>query len=111
MNKTAAHEAWWHLLIRYLWPYSYFRDVSRGSLLERQQAYRFNRRMGIYLPGFMFKWALLTAFFFVLGTLCDELLDIVLPAACCFVTGTWTLTVVIQLTIAWVWFKHFPELH
>jgi hypothetical protein len=85
--------------------------VTQGSLLERQQNYRHNRRIGIHhLPGFMLKWACLTLFFFVLGNLCEELLELVLPAACCFVTGTWTLTIAVQLTVAWLWLRRFPEL-
>ena len=111
MNRIApaSREAFWHLIYRYIWPFPYFRDVSRGSIIERRQNYRHNRIMGAYLPGFMLKWALLTAFFFVLGTLCEELLELVLPAACCFVTGTWTLTIAVQLTVAWLWLKRIPE--
>ena len=105
-----CQEAFWHFLLRYLWPFPYFRDVSRGSLLERQQNYRYNRHMSIYLPGFMLKWIVLTTFFFTLGVLCEEVLDVVLPAACCFVTGTWSLVVAIQLGIAWLWLKHIPDL-
>jgi hypothetical protein len=103
-------EAFWHLLYRYLWPYACFRDVTRGSLLERQQNYRHNRRMGIHLPGFMAKWAGLTLLFFMLGMTCEELLEVVLPAACCYVTSTWTLTILVQLTVAWLWLRRFPEL-
>lgn len=113
MNRTAAErqEGIWRLLYRYLWPFPYFRDVSRGTLLERQQNYRYNRRMGIHhLPGFVAKWVFLTLFFFVLGILCEQLLEVVLPAACCYVTGTWTLTIVVQLLVAWLWLWRFPEL-
>jgi hypothetical protein len=49
--------------------------------------------------------------FFGIGTLLEELLQLLLPAACCYVTGTWTLTIVIQLVVAWLWLKRFPRLH
>jgi len=111
IHQPPGQEAFWHLLYRFLWPFPYFRDVTRGSLLERQQNYRYNRRMGTHLPRFMLKWACLTLFFFALGCLCEELLEIVLPAACCYVTSTWTLTIFIQLTVAWLWLRRFPELY
>ncbi|HMV64187.1 MAG TPA: hypothetical protein PLN96_11655 [Zoogloea sp.] len=106
----ARPEAFAHLVYRYLWPYAYFRDVTRGSFLERQQNYRHNRRMGMHLPGFMLKWACLTVFFYLLGSLCEELLELVLPAACCYVTGAWTLTILVQLCVAWLWLKRFPDI-
>ncbi len=113
MNDTApsCRDAFWRLLYRYLWPFPYFRDVTRGSLIERQQNYRHNRRMGIHLPGFIVKWTCLTLFFFALGLLCEELLEVVLPAACCYVTSTWSLIVVVQLAVAWLWLQRFPDLH
>ena len=77
IHQPHGQEAFWHLLYRFLWPFPYFRDVTRGSLLERQQNYRHNRRMGTHLPRFMLKWACLTLFFFALGCLCEELLEIV----------------------------------
>lgn len=110
MPAPASGEPLWHLLYRHFWPFAYFRDVSRGSLLERQQNYRYNRRMGSCLPGFMLKWAVLTLLFFLLGIACEELLEFMLPAACCFVTSTWTLVIVVQLAVAWVWLRRFPEL-
>ena len=60
-------EPFWHLLYRYFWPFPYFRDVNRGLRMERQQNYRHNRAMRVYLPGFVCKWALLTALCFYLG--------------------------------------------
>jgi hypothetical protein len=98
-------------LRRYLWPYDYFRDVTRGTPFEQEQNYRHNRQMGACLPAFIRRWAFLTLVFFGIGTLLEELLQLVLPAACCYVTGTWTLTIVIQLVVAWLWLKRFPRLH
>jgi hypothetical protein len=51
-----------HLLYLYLWPFWLFRDANRGTMLERAAAYRHNRERRIYLPGYAFKWAVLTAF-------------------------------------------------
>jgi hypothetical protein len=113
MDRTPppCQEPFWHLLYRYLWPFACFRDVTQGSLIERRQNYRHNRQMGVHLPGFMAKWACLTLVFFLLGLAFEELLEVMLPAACCYVTSTWALTICVQLCVAWLWLRHFPELH
>ena len=98
-------------LRRYLWAYDYFRDVTRGTPFEQEQNYRYNRQMGVHLPAFIRRWAFLTLVLFSIGALLEELLQLVLPAACCYVTGTWSLTIAIQLMVAWLWLKRFPRLH
>ena len=52
------------VLFRYLWPFWLFKDASRGDRLTRAAAYRHNRSMRIYLPGYLLKWMLscVTAF-------------------------------------------------
>ena len=103
-------EPLWRLLYRFLWPFQYFRDVTSGSKIERQQNYRHNRAMRVYLPGFVFKWVLLTVALFASGSMLDELLGLVIPAACCFTTGSWSAIVVVKLSTAWIWLERFPEL-
>jgi hypothetical protein len=44
------------VLFRYLWPFWLFKDASRGDRLTRAAAYRHNRSMRIYLPGYLMKW-------------------------------------------------------
>lgn len=46
------------VLVRYLWPFWLFRDASSGDRLARAAAYRHNRAMRIYLPGYLLKWLL-----------------------------------------------------
>jgi len=104
-------EPMWLLLYRFLWPFQYFRDVSRGSTLERQQNYRHNRAMRIFLPGFILKWSLLTGIWFAFGSFLDRGFELVLPAVCCFVTCTSTFVMVVILGAAWMWLERFPELH
>jgi hypothetical protein len=104
-------ESFLRLLYRYLWPFPYFRDVSRGQRMERQQNYRHNRAMRVHLPGFALKWALLTAFCFGAGSALGSLPVPLVVAACFFVTGTWTLVVSLLLLTAWCWLARFPELY
>lgn len=44
------------VLFRYLWPFWLFKDASSGDRLARAAAYRHNRDMRIYLPGYLMKW-------------------------------------------------------
>jgi hypothetical protein len=99
------------LAYRYFWPFPYFRDVSCGHKLERQQNYRHNRAMRAHLPAFAFKWAVITALCFGMGTALGSLPAPVALTACFFVTGTWTLVVSLLMLTAWCWLSRFPELY
>jgi len=110
-KSSRTPEPLWLLLYRFLWPFPYFRDVTRGRKLERQQNYRHNREMRIYLPGFVFKWALLTALCFTFGMALGKVPAPVAVTACFYVTGSWTLVVAIVLLTAWFWLERFPELY
>lgn len=106
-GSALAEPSFWRLLYLYLWPFPYFRDVTRGHLMERQQNYRYNRSMRVLLPGFALKWGLLTAMCFALGGIPAP----VVLTACFFVTGTWTLVVCLIILTAWCWLGRFPELY
>jgi hypothetical protein len=50
------------VLFRYLWPFWLFKDATQGDRTARAAAYRHNRSMRIYLPGYMIKWVFSSAF-------------------------------------------------
>jgi len=50
-----------YLLYLYIWPFWMFKDVTRGTLLERAAAYRHNREKRVFLPGYMVKWTIIFA--------------------------------------------------
>lgn len=108
---SAAKEPFLALLYRYLWPFAYFRDVTRGQRMERQLNYRHNRAMRAHLPGFVAKWTVLTLACFGLGIVLGAVAAPVVLTACAFATGGWTLTVSILLLTAWFWLARFPELY
>lgn len=110
-GAPGSAEPFWRLLYKYFWPFPYFRDVTRGLRMERQQNYRHNRAMRVHLPGFAFKWALLTAFCFALGMALAAMPAPVVLTACFYVTGSWTLVVSLTLLTAWCWLERFPELY
>ena len=110
MNRIPnAEEALWHLLYRYLWPFQYFRDADRGSKIERAQNYRYNRQHRGYLPAFGVKWFVLALLWFSTGALFAETLNLVVPAACCYLSATGSLIVTVQTFVAWAWLAWFPE--
>lgn len=108
-DSRAESEPLWHLLYRYLWPFQYFRDVTRGDLLQRRQNYRYNRAMRRHLPGFLVRWTVLCALWFSLG---DAMWHrgAAFVAAGCFVTWTWSFIVVVVLGVGWLWLERFPDL-
>lgn len=109
--RAYGAEPLWRPFYRYLWPFQYFRDVTRGSRVECQRNYRHNRSMRAYLPGFAAKWSVLTLLWCVAGGVLDQAAALVIPAACCFMTATCTLSVVVLLLVSWVWLERFPELY
>lgn len=56
------------VLFRFLWPFWLFRDASSGDRMTRAAAYRHNRDMRVYLPGYLMKWVLSCAFVLALTT-------------------------------------------
>lgn len=104
-------EPMWRLWYRFLWPFIHFRDVTVGSPLERRQHYRHNRAMRSHLPGFVLKWLLLASAAFALGGYLDSHLDLIIPAAGCFVAATWAVLVAVISSVCWMWLERFPELH
>ncbi|MGB0127566.1 MAG: hypothetical protein WBP72_08000 [Rhodocyclaceae bacterium] len=100
----------WRLFYRFLWPFQYFRDVTRGTTLERQQNYRHNRGLRRLLPAFAIKWLVITAIWFGCGTLCDQGAGWTIAATGCYVTASLALIVAIKVALAWIWLERFPEL-
>jgi len=56
------------VLFRFIWPFWLFQDASRGDRFARAAAYRHNRDMRVYLPGYLMKWVLSCAFVLALTT-------------------------------------------
>jgi hypothetical protein len=105
-----CHESVWRLFYRYLWPFQYFQDVTRGNHRQQRLSYQYNRSMRVYLPGFMAKWSVLAALWFVSGASLDVRLNFAVPImATCFIACTLSLIVVVLLGIGWLWLDHFSE--
>jgi hypothetical protein len=61
------------VLFRYLWPFWLFKDASSGDRLTRAAAYRHNRNMRTYLPGYMLRWVFSSAFAYAILSAADAL--------------------------------------
>jgi hypothetical protein len=61
------------VLFRFLWPFWLFQDASSGDRFARAAAYRHNRDMRIYLPGYLMKWLLSSTFILALASGLDSL--------------------------------------
>jgi hypothetical protein len=65
------------VLFRFLWPFWLFQDATRGDRYARAAAYRHNRDMRVYLPGYLMKWLLSCAFAFALASGFDSLAHLI----------------------------------
>lgn len=61
------------VVFRYLWPFWLFKDASRGDAYTRAAAYRHNRSMRTYLPGYILKWMFNSALGFAFVAVADSL--------------------------------------
>lgn len=61
------------VLYRYLWPFWLFRDATCGDRFARAAAYRHNRDMRVYLPGYLMKWICSSAMTLGLTMACESL--------------------------------------
>lgn len=61
------------VLFRFLWPFWLFQDASTGDRMARAAAYRHNRDMRVYLPGYLMKWLLSCTFILAMTTGFDSL--------------------------------------
>lgn len=102
-------ESIWRVFYRYLWPFQYFRDVTRGSLGQQSLSYQYNRSMRFCLPGFMLKWSVLAVLWFAWGAALDGQLSFAIPTAACFVACSLSLIVVVIVGVGWLWLDRFSE--
>lgn len=62
------------LLYRYFFFGWLFKDVNRGTLLERSAAWRHNREQARWLPTYMRRWLWCAVFCYGLGVMVESLL-------------------------------------
>jgi hypothetical protein len=91
------------LLYRFMFFDWLFADIGAAhNLFERHAAWQHNRRMRVYLPLYLRRWSVLTAFDFGLGCLFERALQASLLSAWFFTWSCVTLTGMIVISVAWV---------
>ena len=87
-------------LLAYFWPFLAYRDVERGSMLERAAAWRHNRQLSSSLPLYINRWAVCVALELVLV---DDALPVLLMRVCA-VLLTISLCGLLHLVCMWLLF-------
>ena len=96
-----------HLLVyRYLFFDWLFRDVNRGSSLERAAAWRFNREMRRYLPIYLRRWVVLVVSSHALGALFESGLSLSHAATFCYCVTSVSAAMAILIVRSWLGLKY-----
>jgi hypothetical protein len=99
---SGASEPLHSLLYRYFFFGWLFRDVNRGTLLERAAAWRANREMRRYLPVYLRRWLVIFAAGYGLGVLFEKGFELVYAAACCYSGSCISVPVIFVIIYSWV---------
>jgi hypothetical protein len=90
------------LLYRYFFFDWLFRDVTRGTLLERAAAWRFNRERRRYLWVYLRRWLFVFAAGYGLGVLFEHAFQLVYAAACCYSSSCVSASVIFVIVLSWL---------
>src|SRR5262245_46562915 len=99
--STGAPEALHSLLYRYFFFDWLFRDVNRGSVLERAAAWRSNQEMRRYLPIYLRRWLVIFAGGYGLGVLFERGFELVYAAAYCYSSSCIAAAVIFIIVFSW----------
>jgi hypothetical protein len=96
------------LLYRYFFFAWLFRDVNRGSRLERAAAWRHNRDQARWLPTYLRRWLACGLLFFALGCVFEVAFGAALLSAVFYVPSALSLPADAVIGLAWLGLKLLP---
>jgi hypothetical protein len=96
------------LLYRYFFFGWLFRDVTRGSKLERAAAWRHNQSQARWLPTYMRRWWICGALLYAIGGLVELGLGAPVLSAFFYVPSVLSVPVNGVIAAAWLGLKAFP---
>lgn len=96
------------LLYRYFFFGWLFRDVSRGSMLERAAAWRHNRSQAHWLPTYMRRWAVCGLLLWLFGGFVEGVLGSPQLSALFYVPSALSVPVNAVIAAAWAGLKALP---
>jgi hypothetical protein len=95
------------LLYRYFFFSWLFRDVTRGTRLERAAAWRHNRGCAVWLPTYMRRWLVVGLLLVAIGASLEWLLG-AQASALFYVPGALSVPVNAVIAVAWVGLRTLP---
>ena len=96
------------LLYRYFFFGWLFKDASRGSMLERAAAWRYNKERSHWLLTYMRRWLWCGLLFYGLGGVVELLLNAPALSAFFYVPSALSVSVNAVIGAAWIGFKALP---
>jgi hypothetical protein len=93
------------LLYRYFFFDWLFRDVTRGTLLERAAAWRFNRESRHHLLVYLRRWTFVFVAGYALGVLFEHAFELAYAAACCYSSSCVSASVIFIILLSWFTLK------
>jgi hypothetical protein len=97
----APDEPFLLLLYRYFFFDWLFRDVTRGTLLERAACWRFNVERRRHLPVYLLRWTIVCATGYGLGVLFEDSFELVYVAACAYSSSCVSASVIFVIVLSW----------
>jgi len=94
------------LLYRYLFYGWLFKDVNRGNLFERAQAWHHNRDQARWLPTYIRRWLVLGALWFAGGAALELGSSCTWLSACLYVPSAVTLPFCVVTAVCWLFLTH-----
>ena len=94
------------LLYRYFFFDWLFRDASRGSLIERESALRFNRQIRHYLLVYLRRWMAVVVFSCAAGASFEKGLSLDYAATVFYCLSTFSLIAATMIARLWVGLKY-----
>lgn len=96
------------LLYRYMFFDWLFRDVTRGSRLERALAWRHNCAQARWLPTYMRRWLVLGALLYAAGAFVEGVIGATAMSGLLYVPGAMSVPVNAVIVVAWAGLRWMP---
>jgi hypothetical protein len=105
---TDTQMAFRTLLYRYFFFGWLFRDVNRGTLLERAAAWRHNQSQARWLVTYMRRWLIFGGLLYGLGWVVELVLQAPAASALFYIPGALSVPVNAVIGAAWLGLKALP---
>ena len=105
-ESTPPPEPFYLLLYRYFFCHWLYRDVNRGTYLERAAAMRFNQERRGYLPTYLWRWLVLLMVTYWLGVLFERGLAMNYVATFFFCGTLMSVVMLFLVASAWLGLKY-----